>query len=214
MKELISFDYMGNGVRTVFVDGEPWWVAKDVCAILGYASHGDNLVQILQRLDGDEKSQISISSNNNPVSNFRKPVWCVNEPGLYSLILWSRVESAKAFKRWVTHEVLPQIRKAGKYLTTRAKSKEVRNAFTAVLKQHGYDKPVEYATTTKHMKEIICLDGVSKDTMTPDQLKKTMVSELLAELQIKHTGAFGYKQVDPVCIDSCRNVVAFVEGTQ
>ena len=202
MKELISFDYMGNGVRTIEIDGEPWFVAADVARVLGYSNTSD---AISKHCKGGRKTRY-------PSSGGLQETTIIPERDVYRLIMRSRLPSAEAFEEWVVGEVLPTIRKTGKYVTTRAKSKEVRNAFTAVLKQHGYDKPVEYATTTKHMKEVICLDGVSKNIMTPDQLKKTMVSELLAELHIKHTGAFGYKQVDPVCVESCQNVVSFIEG--
>ena len=115
MNDLISLQFNGADIRVFTEDGKPWWVAKDVCAVLGYASAGDNVTQIIQRLDDDEKRQISIPSNNNPVANFQRPVWCVSEPGLYSLILWSKVPAAQSFKRWVTHEVLPQIRRTGAY---------------------------------------------------------------------------------------------------
>lgn len=116
MSDLQVFDFQGFDVRVVTVDGNPWWVAKDVCDVLGYADSASNAAHIIQRLDNDEKDKISIPSNRNPVSNLQKPVWCVNEPGLYSLILWSTVPGAKEFKRWVTHEVLPAIRTSGGYI--------------------------------------------------------------------------------------------------
>jgi anti-repressor protein len=115
MSNIIPFDYSGNQIRVITVDGEPWWVAKDLMTVLGYKAAENNTTQILQRLDDDEKDQISISSNNNPIKNFQKAVWCVNEAGLYSLILWSQVPEAKNFRRWVTHEVIPSIRKTGGY---------------------------------------------------------------------------------------------------
>jgi len=111
MNDLINFDYHGNEVRTVTIDGDPWWVAKDVCLILGI--DGENTKDSVAGLDDDEKAKISISSNR--VNNLTRPVWCVNEPGLYSLILRSRKPEAKDFKRWITHEVLPRIRKTGTY---------------------------------------------------------------------------------------------------
>lgn len=115
MNDLAVFDFHGAEVRVVTIDGEPHWVAKDVCDVLGYADAVNNVRHILQRLDDDEKVQTSISSTMNPVANFNKPVWCVSEAGLYSLILWAQIPAAKEFKRWVTHEVLPQIRKTGTF---------------------------------------------------------------------------------------------------
>ena len=107
MKNLIPFDYQGKQVRTVVVDGEPWFVAKDVCEIL---EHSDTSVAV-SRLDDDEKLTQALF-----VSGQNREVWCVNESGLYSLVLTSRKEEARTFKRWLTHEVLPSIRKTGGYM--------------------------------------------------------------------------------------------------
>jgi prophage antirepressor-like protein len=103
------FKYNGSQVRTVMQDGEPWFVAKDVCDILELGNTG----QAISRLDDDECSTIisNDSSSNNPV------LAVVNEPGLYSLVLGSRKPEAKQFKRWITHEVLPTIRQTGTYST-------------------------------------------------------------------------------------------------
>ena len=88
-------------------DGEPWWLAADVCSVLDLGNVG----QAINRLDADEKSDI-ISNDGTP-GNPTKAI--INESGLYSLILGSRKPEAKAFKKWVTSEVLPQIRKTGSY---------------------------------------------------------------------------------------------------
>jgi len=87
-------------------DGQPWWVARDVVDILGIGNSSD----VLARLDPDEKGVDSIDTPGG-----RQNVATVNEPGLYSLILGSRKPEAKLFKRWITHEVLPSIRKNGMY---------------------------------------------------------------------------------------------------
>ena len=98
------FNYRGNGVRTVIVGGEPWFVAADVCRILSLS----NSSEAVRPLDEDEKSTLRISEGGPEVN-------IVSEPGLYSLIIRSNKPEAKAFKRWVTHEVLPTIRKTGSY---------------------------------------------------------------------------------------------------
>lgn len=105
---LINFEFNSNLVR-VFKDeaGNPWWVANDVCRILGL----ENVSKALTRLDQDEKRDVTGSKVGRNVSKLRT----INEPGLYSLIFKSRKPEAKAFKRWVTHEVLPSIRKTGRY---------------------------------------------------------------------------------------------------
>ncbi len=103
------FNYEGNEVRTISSDGQVWFVAKDVCDVLEIG----NPSQALTRLDKDEKNTIILNEGirGNPNTTI------INEPGLYSLILGSRKPEAKQFKRWVTHEVLPAIRKHGGYLT-------------------------------------------------------------------------------------------------
>ena len=96
-------------VRVVEHNGEPWFVAKDVCGCLGLDT--SNLSKLL---DEDEKGTYSIRTLGGP-----QEMSCVSEPGLYSLVLRSRKPEAKAFKRWVTHEILPSIRKTGGYLATK-----------------------------------------------------------------------------------------------
>ena len=93
-------------VRTVMINGEPWFAAADVCNALDIR----NPSQAISRLDEDEKIITLISNEGNQRGNPNVAV--VNEPGLYTLILGSRKPEAKAFKRWITHEVLPALRKA------------------------------------------------------------------------------------------------------
>lgn len=109
MSALQIFSFEGAEVRTVLVDGEPWWVAADVCAVLEIA----NVSQAVSYLDEDEKEQVSPNLISNEVGG-RDP-WIISEPGLYSLILRSRKPQARPFKRWITHEVIPAIRKHGRY---------------------------------------------------------------------------------------------------
>jgi prophage antirepressor-like protein len=107
MNNIIPFEYETNEIRVVEdTSGEPWWIAKDVCSVL-------EIVDISQQsngLDYDEKLLRTLH-----VSGQNRDVWTVNEPGLYSLILRSNKPEAKKFKRWITHEVLPSIRKTGRY---------------------------------------------------------------------------------------------------
>ena len=111
MGELMNFTFESHEVRTVIVDGEPWFVAKDVCDVLEIG----NPTMAVSRLDDDEKALISIEGTN--LGNV--PLNCVSESGLYSLVIGSRKPEAKAFKRWITHDVIPQIRKTGSYGTPR-----------------------------------------------------------------------------------------------
>lgn len=107
MTELQIFNHQDFGqIRVVEQDGEPWFVAADVCRALEVGNPSDAVA----RLDADDRTLVSIEGSSNG-----KPVNAVNEPGLYSLVLGSRKPEAKAFKRWITHEVLPSIRKTGGY---------------------------------------------------------------------------------------------------
>lgn len=101
---LAAFDYSGHEVRVVTVNGDPWFVATDVLATL------DLDRTAYRRLDDDERGVASIHTPGGDQS-----VSTINEAGLYALILGSRKPEAKPFKRWITHEVLPSIRKTGTY---------------------------------------------------------------------------------------------------
>lgn len=110
MNELQTFTFENDlKVRTVKIDGVTWWVAMDVCEILGTRTN-----DIPAILDDDERSKVDADTIGveNPTPN---GVSVISEAGLYSLILKSRKPEAKAFKRWVTHVVIPEIRKTGSY---------------------------------------------------------------------------------------------------
>lgn len=113
MNEIQTFenDQFGTVRAVRGEDGEPMFVAKDVCAALGLG----NSRQALARLDDDEKGVIS-----NDTPGGEQQMTTVTEPGLYVLVLGSRKPEAKAFKRWVTHEVLPALRREGGYMVARA----------------------------------------------------------------------------------------------
>ena len=103
--EIQKFDFKGAPLRTLTDEaGEPWFVAKDVCDILEISNPSD----ALKRLDDDERSRFNLGRQGE--TNI------VNEAGLYVLVLGSRKPEAKEFQRWVTHEVLPSIRKHGGYM--------------------------------------------------------------------------------------------------
>ena len=102
------FNYNSNEVRTVQQNGEPWFVLKDVCAVLGI---GNNRMAS-DRLDADEKGVSQIDTLGG-----RQEMTVINESGLYNVILRSDKPEAKPFRKWVTSEVLPSIRKHGAYMT-------------------------------------------------------------------------------------------------
>ena len=106
MNELKIFAYSGEELRTIQREDGLWWVLRDVCRVLGMTTPA----KVAERLDDDEKgvSLIHTLGGNQKVT-------IINEPGLYAVILRSDKPEAKAFKRWVTHDVLPTIRRTGTY---------------------------------------------------------------------------------------------------
>lgn len=96
-------------LRAAEIDGIPWFVAADICRVLELT----NTAMALERLDEDEKHKFNLGLPGGDT-------WCINEYGLYTLVLGSRKPEAKVFKRWLTHEVLPAIRKTGAYIAPQA----------------------------------------------------------------------------------------------
>lgn len=110
MNELMTFDNSQFGtIRAIEKDGEPWFVAADVCRALGL----EQVTRAMDRLDDDERGLVKVTHPQSPTKTM--DVNAVNEPGLYHLVLCSNKPEAKAFKRWITHEVIPSIRKTGTY---------------------------------------------------------------------------------------------------
>lgn len=108
MTALILSHFQGHDVRHLLVDGEPVWIGKDVCEVVGISKYRDALAQ----LDGDERVSVTVDTLGGP-----QTATAVTESGLWSLMLISRSPVVKDFKRWLTHEVLPAIRKTGSYGT-------------------------------------------------------------------------------------------------
>jgi len=122
--ELQVFSYEGNEVRTVRQGDETLWVLKDVCDVLGLSDTN----KVAERLDGDELTRVKFVSGGQT-----REMYAVSESGLYNVILRSDKPEAKKFKRWVTHEVLPAIRRHGAYVTS-AKLEELMNDPDAWIK--------------------------------------------------------------------------------
>lgn len=196
-----TFNFNDSPIHIVTKDGEPWWVAKDVCEILELSNPRTSIAL----LDEDEKNTVHIMDGNrgNPETTI------VSEAGLYSLILRSRKPEAKAFKRWITHEVLPTIRKTGSYslapqlpdftdpvIAARAwaDAEEQKRALAAQIEK---DKPntdfgkalshaetyVLVSQTATQMKQagctFVCVDGDREErrTIGPKYLRKYLENE-------------------------------------
>jgi anti-repressor protein len=158
MNKLQVFSYEGNKIRTVQRDGEAWWVLKDVCDVLGLS----NSRIVADRLDEDDVSQTYITDS----LGRQQQTSIINESGLYTVILRSDKPEAKHFKRWVTHEVLPAIRKHGAYITP-AKLEEFMNdpdswiKVLTALKDERAAKERLQLEATKNEPKVIFADAVS-----------------------------------------------------
>ena len=154
--ELQIFNFNGNNIRVIDKDGQPWWIAKDVCEILGLdAASG------ARGLDDDEKGLHNVQTHGG-----EQQMAVVNEPGLYSLVLRSRKPEAKAFKRWITHEVIPAIRKHGGYLTPQKVEEVLLNPDTIIrlatdLKAERERRLALEAENVKNAPKVLFADSVA-----------------------------------------------------
>jgi len=123
MNDMQIFTYNSNEVRTVEMNGEPWFVLKDVCEVLDLGT----TAKVAERLDADEKGMNQIHTPGGMQS-----VTVINESGLYNVILRSDKPEAKPFRKWVTSEVLPSIRKHGAYMTPETLQAAILNPDTMI----------------------------------------------------------------------------------
>lgn len=147
MGNIIPFNYGSNKIQVVKDDNDnPWWIAKEVCNVLDIKDVSDTM----KRLDEDEKLIRVL-----PVSGQNREIWLVNEAGLYTLIIRSNKPDAKKFKRWITHEVLPSIRKTGKYEVGNMSELDLIIRSAEALKsvqqrQNEHEKRLEYLEAKTH----------------------------------------------------------------
>ena len=155
MNDIIPFKYSGKPVRVVTIDGDPWWVAKDVCDVLGISKHRD----ALSRLDDDERGSVTLDTPGGS-----QKTGAINEAGLYTLILRSQKPEAKLFKRWITHSVIPQIRKTGSFLPDIPKTyPDALRKYADVLETLEKQKPaVEFYKAVTDSRDAIPMGDVAK----------------------------------------------------
>lgn len=161
------------GFRNITIDGEPWFVAADVCAALGI----QNPTQAMERLDGDDRAMLNIGCAGTETN-------CVNESGLYSLILGSRKPEAKRFKKWVTGEVLPSIRKTGAYVGPDAQLGHT--PIPTLFLSHAADIMVAADRTFRSAVRVARCAGLSRAHAVRTANRLTVLKtgvDLLAELQ-------------------------------
>lgn len=158
MEELRTWNFEDHEVRTVEIDGEPWFVGKDVATVLGYQNGSKALSDHV-----DEEDKLN---NESLLSLGQRGGWLINESGLYSLILSSKLPNAKAFKRWVTSEVLPTIRKTGSYTYRRTnpneeKALQIQEMNTRIRMSEQFLKLAEIETTlSKNYRDILISKSV------------------------------------------------------
>src|SRR5690625_683280 len=160
--------FEGKQLRILEQNGEPWFVAKDVCEILDIKNPTD----ALKRLDEDERSRFNLGRQGN--GNV------VNEFGLYNLVLGSRKPEAKEFKRWITHEVLPSIRKHGAYMTPETIEQALLNPDTLIklatnLKEEQEKRKQAERVIEEQKPKVLFADAV--------ETSKTRSEEHTSELQ-------------------------------
>lgn len=144
MGNLSVWNYHNSEIRVIEKDGEPWWILADVCKILELS----NPSRVAERLDDDEKANFELGLSGGATN-------IINESGLYSVILRSDKPQAKPFKRWVTHEVLPSIRKTGSYTTPQARTSEFESLSRRIelLEQNALLRRVEALENAYDMTE-------------------------------------------------------------
>lgn len=148
MNEMKIFNFEDNEVRTQTINGEPWFVGKDVADILGYSNPAK---AIRDHVDDEDKGQ-----NDTFTPGGMQIMTIVNESGLYSLVFKSQLPSAKRFKRWVTSEVLPTIRKTGSYQIPADPMDALRLMFQAT--EHTQEKVNQVDARVIHLEENVKLD--------------------------------------------------------
>ena len=128
MSEMLDFSYNGSPVRTVVLSGEPWFVVHDLCVVFGMKSNGAH--DLVKRLNTDWYDSIVLIDK----IGGRKKFLVVNESGLYNIILRSDKPIAKPFQDWVTNDVLPTIRKTGKFELIKSASLSIGDLAAELLR--------------------------------------------------------------------------------
>ena len=184
MNNLINFNFENHEIRTVMIDNEFYFVGKDVAEVLDYSNSKDALAKHVD--DEDKlKSQIATLAQNRRMT-------VINESGLYSLIMSSKMPNAKKFKRWVTSEVLPKVRKTGAYLTDEKVEEILANPDTIIklatqikLEREGrliaeqqvkeYQPKVSYYDKVLANKSLMTITTIAKDYgMSGSEMNKVL----------------------------------------
>ncbi|HEW5389942.1 gp15 [Streptococcus pneumoniae] len=196
------FNFHGQEVRTVMFDDEPWFVGKDIAEILGYVNSRDALAK---HVDEDDKLTSQIAT----AGQMRNQT-VINESGLYSLILSSKLPQAKEFKRWVTSEVLPAIRKQGgfiredldedAFIALFTGQKKLREQQATMLEDIDYlksEQPIHPSYAKSLLKKrkarvVACLGGID----SPAYADKTFAQSVFRQAEIDFKDHFNINRYD------------------
>lgn len=190
MGELKVWNYNNSEVRTVNINNEPWWVLTDVCKVLELS----NATKVAQRLEEDERSNFKLGRQGEAT--------IINESGLYSVILRSDKPQAKPFRKWVTSEILPSIRKTGMYATDELLNNPdlAIKAFTALKEEREKTKALTETVVIQQQQiaelqpkgsyydlVLNCKDLISTTEIAKDYGKSARwLNELLHKLKVQY----------------------------
>ena len=191
-------------IRKIEKDGETWVSALDVAKALEYSNPSVTIQQIIVERNSDRFKGYSTINSLLVVEGGRKvkrEMIFLNLKGVIAFCMLSKQPKAVPFQRWADSVLAKEISNIPEDIRIVAKRKRVE--FTETLKTHGYNKPVEYATTTKQMKKAIGIDeNKPKSECDLIEVMKIATAEMLAKTNIMITEASGFNEVNPICIES------------
>lgn len=208
MKQLLRL-FDNRPVRMILIRGEPWFVGRDICEVLGYANANDAM----------SKHCHGVANRYTIRDRFgrEQDVRIINEPDLYRLIIRSNMPAAEPFERWVFEEVLPSIRKYGKYQidpALRHSSISARSTLTNQWHQHGARAPYHYVNLTRtEYKALGFPKDLRKEYMTQEQIAELRVFEALESLKlIKNPFIDGFANLNKSLMETGRMLPMFTSG--
>lgn len=220
MNEMKIFNSPDFGdIRTMLIDGEPWFVGKDVAASLGYGD-GKSLANAIAKHVSDEDKGVTEMMT----PGGRQNMTIINESGLYSLIFGSKLESAKKFKKWVTSEVLPAIRKTGGYAAPMTVPEQIQLLAMGSVEltqkvdrlDHKIDRleadlpilgiEIDKITCAVKKKGVECLGGKDSEAYADRSLRGKVYSDIYAELKRQ----FGVTTFKAIKRSQCNDAVEII----